>query len=283
MKILKSFFVGLFWLLIIALMIAPLGLIYQISNAEMAQYATPSAPVLREVAIGGIAQACRTDVHEYVTLSGSFTSDAYAYMELEYKNPGIIRWQVYTGSEVQEGDVLGTYKGEEILSTQTGILVENNAYSADPYLRFQLFTPVEFSCRVEDRTLSILKRNDTLTTEDGETVRLVFASRQKNPDGTTNVRLSIDTDRYTFGQALNELRILSGRVYQKTLVLPAACVYQKNVGEDEPWYARQVTEDGIFVREREVKVGYSNGDVICVTGVEEGEYFDTGYKAIAGG
>lgn len=283
MKILKSLFVGLFWLLIIALMIAPLGLIYQISNAEMAQYATPSAPVLREVAIGGIAQAYRTDVHEYVTLSGSFTSDAYAYMELEYKNPSIIRWQVYTGTEVQEGDVLGTYKGEEILSTQTGILVENNAYSADPYLRFQLFTPVEFSCRVEDRTLSILKRNDTLTTEDGETVQLVFASRQKNPDGTTNVRLSIDTDRYTFGQALNELRILSGRVYQKTLVLPAACVYQKNVGEDEPWYARQVTEDGIFVREREVKVGYSNGDVICVTGVEEGEYFDTGYKAIAGG
>ena len=53
--------------------------------------------------------------------------------------------------------------------------------------------------------------------------------------------------------------------------------------KNEPWVVRQVTAEGIFLTEREIQIGYSNGDYVCVTGVEEGECFDMGYKAIVGG
>lgn len=283
MKILKSILTCIFWLLVIALMVAPLGLIYQISNDEMAQYTTPTAPVLRETAIGSIAKATRQDVAVYVTVSGSFTASEIVYQELDYKSPDKIRWLVSHGDEVQVGQVIGTYNGENVVSEHTGIIMEMNTYGTDAYLRIGLFEPVELSCQLDDRTLSILKRADSLLTDNGETVTLLYASQQKNPDGTTNVRLTIDTDKYTYGEALSELRIMTGQVYQRTMVLPVDCVYQKTAGENEPWYVRQVTAEGIFLTEREIQIGYSNGDYVCVTGVEEGEHFDMGYKAIVGG
>lgn len=283
MKILKSLLTCVFWLLVIALMVAPLGLIFQISKDEMSKYAIPTAPVLRETAIGSIAQATRQDVAVYVTVSGSFTASESVYQELDYKSPDKIRWLVSHGDEVQVGQVIGTYNGENVVSEHTGILVEMNTYGTDAFLRIGLFEPVELSCRVDERTLSVLKRSESLLTDNGELVTLLYASQQKNPDGTTNVRLTIDTDKYTYGEVLNELCIMTGQVYQRTLVLPVDCVYQKTAGENEPWYVRQVTAEGIFLTEREIQIGYSNGDYVCVTGVEEGECFDMGYKAIMGG
>ena len=282
MKLLKSIFVGAFWLLIIALLVAPLGLIWQISQDEMAEYAAPEVPVLQETAVGDVVQAIRQDVQEYVILSGTFTSTEYAYMDLNARQASSIRWIVDIGDEIQEGQILGTYKNTEIISTVSGILVEMNTYSASPYLRVQQFSPVVLEARVDDRTLSALTLAEELATENGESVTLEFHSMQKNPDGTTDVLLSIDSEKYTYGQELWELRILTGRVYRKTLVLPAKCVYQKETGENAPWYARMVTEEGIFLMEMEVQIGYTNGDVVCISGVEEGAWFDSGYKAIIG-
>ena len=283
MKILKSILTGAFWLLIATLLVAPLGLIWQISQNEMAEYAAPTVPILQETAVGDVVQATRQDVQEYVILSGTFTSTEYAYMELNTRQAPSIRWVVDIGDEIQEGQVLGTYKNTEVISSVTGILVELDTYSASPYLRVQQFTPVVLETRVDDRTLSALKSAETLITESGNPVSMVFFSMQKNPDGTTDVQLSIDSEKYTYGQELRELRILTGRVYGKTLVLPAKCVYQKESGENEPWYARMVTADGIFLEEMEVQIGYTNGDVVCISGVEEGSWFDSGYQAIVGG
>ena len=67
------------------------------------------------------------------------------------------------------------------------------------------------------------------------------------------------------------------------LVLPLDCVYQKTPGEDEPWFVRQVTEDGFLIAEIEVKIGYSDNDFAVVNGIEEGQYFDSGYKDVVSG
>ena len=106
---------------------------------------------------------------------------------------------------------------------------------------------------------------------------------QKNTDGTTTVHLSIDSEQYTCGQEVRELRFYTGRVYSKTLVLPEKCVYQKEVGEGQPWYARMVDENGVLIAELPVQIGYTNGEVVCVSGIEEGAWFDSGYKAVIGG
>lgn len=284
MKYVKNVLVGVFWLLIIALLITPLGLIYRLSQAEMAEYQTPERPVLQQSAVGGIAQASRTSMEEYVTVSGTFTSETYVYVEMEFENPGRIRWEVSNGSEVQEGQVMGYLDGEPIISSVTGILTNIHLNSGDSYLKFRLFAPVVFSCRVDERTLSVLqKRAETLTTLEGESVKLLFASQQKNSDGTINVRLSIDTDRYTYGEVLPELMIKTGRTYQGVLVLPLDCVYQKVKGDGYPWYVRQVTAEGVFIQEVEVELGYMSESQVCVNGIPEGTYYDTGYKAIAGG
>ena len=213
MKFLKILLRCVFWLLILALMAAPVYLITLVSRDEIASYEPPAAPELVETAVGGIHQCTRGDVSVYFQVSGSFTSSTYAYQELTYKNLDRTRWYVHSGQEIQEGQVLGVLKGEEILAEYSGILTEMNTYGTDPYLRIQLLEPVELECRVEDRVLSMLRRSQSLTTKDGEAVTLVYASRQKNADGTTNVRISIDSTKYTYGQYLGELQIYTGQVY----------------------------------------------------------------------
>lgn len=284
MKILKSILSGIFWLLIIALMVAPLGIIYQISQEEMKQYETPEVPKLVETAMGQIVQATSQEVAEYVKLSGTFTSTTYAYQELEYKNPGTIRWLVSTGDEVQAGQVIGSYNGEDVTAAQTGMLVEIDTYSTDAYLRYRLFTPVELECRVSEELLQVLQVSHNLTTEDGEAITVTYVSRQRNADGTTDIRLSIDSDKYAYGQVVEGMNVLTGNVYRAPAVLPVECVYQEYVSEDSDWYVRVVTEDGVVVGSQKVEVGYSNGDLICIEeGLAPGTYCDAGYKAVMGG
>ena len=59
MKVISKLAKVLFCLLILALLAAPLGLIYEISNREKRQYATPTAPDFVEMAYGTIAEAER--------------------------------------------------------------------------------------------------------------------------------------------------------------------------------------------------------------------------------
>lgn len=285
MKFLKGLLKCLFWLLILALLVAPLGLIYQISSAEMLEYQTPTAPDLRESAYGTVVQARREDVLEYVTVSGNFISQTFAYMDLTQRDPSLIRWLVEEGDEIQQGQVLGTYRGEDVISEQSGILEERNTYNPEnAYLRVRLLEPLLLQCQVSDKTLKAIKQAEaTLTTEDGRNVILEYAARTKNDDGTTTVRLTIDGADYAYGQVQKDLRLLTGRVYSQALVLEAKCLYQKEAGENSPWFVRKVTKEGYFVQELEVGTGYSNGELICVTGVAEGDYFDSGYKAIAEG
>lgn len=285
MRIVKNIFKGIFWLLILALLVAPLGLIYHVSQAEMQEYQAPTVPVLRETAFGSIAQARREDVAECITVSGTFVSKTYAYIELTQKNPSLIRWDVNVGDEVLEGQVLGDYRGEHIVSTLTGILLEINAFNPEnAYLKVQLLEPLELECHVTDRLLSTLKHSGAgMTTEDGEAVTLTYTALTKNKDGTTTVRLSIASENNSYGETVEDLNLMTGRSYTMALVLPAKCLYQKTAGEEQPWYARQVTADGYFISEVEVTVGYSNGKLVCVSGINEGDYFDTGYQAISQG
>lgn len=283
MKIWKKMCKGLFWLFIIALLLAPLGLIYQISSREMEQYQVPEPPQFVVTAYGTVVPAERMDVRDFVTVSGSFVSDASAYQELDDKNIGSARWEVNVGDEVQEGQVLGTCKGKEILSQYTGILLQINAYGEDPYLKVQLLDPIVLETQVSQNVLTSLRYAKELTTEEGEPVTLKYTAMIRNPDGTSRVRLQIDSDTYAYGEAVSELRLYTGYDYMNALVLPESCLYQKIAGEDEPWYVCEVTRDGVVIGERTVTRGYSDGNYVCVTGVEEGQYFDTGYKAVAGG
>lgn len=281
MKYVKNVLAGVFWLLIIALLIAPLGLIAQISQEEMQEFATPDPPVLQEVAIGGIYQSVSDSVSESFKVSGTFVSGADGYMELDYETVKDARWNVAVGSEIQEGMVIGTVNGQQILATMDGIIRQMHISEGDCFIKLELFTPVVLQARVDKATLSILRNSRKLTAgQENAKVSLAFASRRQNSDGTFDVLIAIDSDAYTYGQVVSSLHIKTGRTFENVVRLTDRCVYQKGGSQ---WYVRQVTEDGIFIKEVEVEVVYYDGLNYFLTGINAGEYFDSGYQIIAGG
>ena len=282
MKYVKSIAKWLFWVLIIALLVAPLGFIYEISSREMKKYETPQAPVFRETAYGAAVRAQRMDLSEYILVSGVFRSDTYAYMDLKQQDPSRIRWDLSVGDEVAKGQVIGTYGGTEVVSTVEGVVTEISLYG-DPYLKVRTFTPVTLEISVTQSTAKALKRSENLTTEDGVAVSVVYSARVPDDFGMIEMRLSFDSEDHTLGEKLTEEKLYTGASYLSALVLPEKCLYQKVAGENEPWYVRQVTADGFFVAEIEVGRGYSNGEYCCVSGVGEGSYFDSGYKVMIDG
>ena len=121
-----------------------------------------------------------------------------------------------------------------------------------------------------------------LKTADGDAVSIQYVSVIPNAAGQLRVLLSIDTDYYYYGEVLQALELKTGYEYLSALVLPKNALYQKVAGEDEPWYVYKVRADGEAIGEIEVTIGYNNGAYVCVSGIQAGEYFDTGYGAIKG-
>ena len=282
MKIVKSLLRGLFWVLIIALLLAPVGLIWKISNQEIARYQMPDPPKFVQTAYGTIVQATRMDVEELVTVSGTFIAKSTVYQELDVESPGNIRWTAKAGQEVQEGQVLGTLGDKEVVCQYNGKLMAINSYGTEPYLEIQLLSPLTMECHVSRSTLRTMQRAKELTTKDGTPVTIDYVSNIPDAAGNLRVLLSIDTDYYYYGETVTDLQLHTGNKYTQALVLPVSALYQKNAGEDQPWYVYKVKADGEAVGEQEVTVGYNNGSVACVSGIQAGEYFDTGYGAIKG-
>ena len=274
----------LFWVLIIALLVMPLGLIYQISLAEMEEYEVTDSPIIRQSSIGTPSQTVRMDLELYVTVSGSFTSTEVAFMDLDYKKPYDIRWVVSYDDEIQVGQVLGYYYGEEVLSTVEGKVANISTSSTDAYIMVNCFAPLVLECSVDDATLAAIEQfRDTLTLEDGTKVVVSYIAKAKNIDGTTTIRFSLDCEGDSYGTAVEDLIIYLGTSYPQVLLLPLDCVYQKTAGDDEPWYVREVSEDGFLICEKQVKISYSNNSVAVVSGIEEGQWFDSGYKVVVSG
>lgn len=281
MKYVKKALAVVFWLLIIALLLAPIGLIVQISKEEMQEFATPDPPVLQEMSIGGIYMATRASVSESFQVSGTFVSGADGYMELDYEAVKDARWNVGVGSEVQEGMVIGIVNGEDIVATMDGIIKQMHISQGDCFIKLELFSPVLLQSRVDKATLSVLRNSRKLTVgKENAKVSLAFASRQQNSDGTFNVLIAIDSDEYTYGQVVSGLSIKTGRTFDNVVSISNRCVYQKGGSQ---WYARQVSKDGIFIKEVEVEVLYQDDFNAFVSGINDGEYFDSGYQIIAGG
>lgn len=273
-KILKS----LFWVLILALLVLPMILISQISSAEMAAYTPSDSPEIRQSSVGTPRQATRTNLQLSVTVSGTYTSTEVAFMELDGENADLIRWLVSVGEEVQIGQVLGYCNGQEVISTVEGKLRSISTAADNAYLMVDCFTPVVLECAVSDGTLDQLTQfNGSLALLDGTAVTLVYTATGKNMDGSTTVRLSLDREGDCYGTD-DSLTIYLGSGYPNVLVLPLSCVYQKVEGDGEPWYVRQVTEDGILIGEKQVSISYDNGYQVIVSGIEEGQWFDSGYK-----
>jgi hypothetical protein len=282
MNIVKRIAKVFFWVLIIALLISPLGILYEISQREMAEYQVHALPALAQTSIGRVLQVTRQDVQEYFTVSGVFQSSESAYQPLTMENPGLIRWEVTSGDEIQAGQVMGTYNGENVVAQFSGIIEKINTGSADPYVKVKLLDKLVLEATVSKSTLAIIKRSMNMTTEAGESVRLTYTSNLKSANGDRRIQLTIDSEDYSYGTSVN-LKIYTGLSYPQVLVVHQDCVYQRNPGSDNPWYVRTVTKNGEVIGEQKVEIAFTMGNMVCISGVAEGTYCDAGYKDIVGG
>ena len=64
-------------------------------------------------------------------------------------------------------------------------------------------------------------------------------------------------------------------MYKDVLVVNKSCIGKQN---DGLYYVRIVDQDGNFMYEQNVELGFENGKYVCVTGIEEGTFCDGGYS-----
>lgn len=281
MKVVKKLIQGLFWILILALLIAPLGILYQISAREMKAYEPPIPPALKQTAYGELMQAHRWDVSDYLTVSGTWISEEEINQDLNCWNPWVIRWRVEPGAEIHAGQVLGSYLGKDVVAKHDGILLEINASSGEnAYLRIRGLEATVLECRLDQNDMIKLIGAIDLRTQQGNAAEVTDTARVPDENDTYAVRLRIAGAEHVHGETEKNLILMTGQIYRDALVLDESCVYQKQPGADQPWYALQVQADGTLLGETEVTVGFRVGNLVCVSGVPEGAWFDSGYKAI---
>lgn len=276
-KVLKA--LVLFGLLL--LLTAPLVAIFMLSKEEVKQYMPQPVPPLVEKAYGEIFTVKRMDISENIAISGTFVSARIFFMELpKLKNPYSARMLVASGDEIDEGQIIG-YSDDlktEIRATSSGIVQSINL-GTTPYITLESTEDVMLDCRVDDITLSVLRREGLqLTTQQDEEVKILTVSKTLDENGRTAVLFSVPNGVY--GQKVENLRLQTGRVFYQTLAIDARCLFQL-IGDVKSWYVRTVDANGNFLEDIKIEKSYTSGDYVAISGVPEGTRCDSGYGRIA--
>lgn len=280
MRVLKKAGSAFLILAFAALFLAPVGILWKISQAEQQQYLPASDVVLEDLAYGEIKQITRMDIPETITVSGNVVSTATEFMELgKIKDTSYLRMVIENGQIVQEGDVIAYNNGEPILADKSGI-VKSYQLGADSYVWLQSLADLALRIEVsEDSVLSTLQQEGiALTDADGVVYRVLEIEPTMTQAGNAVVLLRCEGKPLVYGQRYENLTLQTGRVFQQALVVEKDCVYTP-AGSDKT-YIREVDAYGKYLQEVEVKTGYRNADFICVSGVREGTFCDSGYKAV---
>lgn len=278
MYILKKTGMVLLFLLLLALLIAPVGALWMISLQEQAQYLVQPVPVVEELAYGEILSVRRMEIRETVELSGTVVSIEEFFMELPCKNPYALRFMVSVGDVIHSGDLIA-YEGEKALYSTADGLIGEISLGEEPYLRLHALQALALECEISQAQRKLFSRSDlALQDENGIPLELLELGEICTANGSIRLLLRYELPGLTYGQQLSSLTLYTGRVYSQTLAVEKRCVYQKN--EDDASYLRLVDEAGHFLGEAEVLTGYANEDYICVSGVEEGTLCDGGYGAV---
>jgi hypothetical protein len=261
--------------LLLALLVAPVGVIFLISQGEMAQYKPSSVPRIGEQAYGEIIPVFVTDMQETVTLSGVVVSNETIFIELP-KKASEIRFIVDAGDVVIEGDVIGYLGGEHFIAEKSGYIQNIDSWSADPYIQMQSLNNLALSCMVSSTQAKQLTREGAkLMTADGMELRLIKQGKVEDMEGRVEYLFSFSGGGFNLGHTFKQLIVKTGLIYQDALVVNKNCVYQLEDGG--PHYVRTVDETGQHIAQLEVEIGYSNDENICITGIPIGTLCDSGY------
>lgn len=270
-----------FCVLMICLLLAPVCILYFISRSEQAQYQTELIPAVNEMAYGDVVSVVRRDMSETITLSGTVVSASEFFSELKARDPYNLRFMVSVGDVIHPGDLIA-YDGSRKITSDVYGLISDISLGSDPYLRLYSLDDLALECYVNDAQRTMLQRSSLeLADEKGVALSVIKIDDVSSDGNTTRVLLRYEKDDLRYGQTVSDLTITTGKVYEQALVVLERCVYQK--ADSEGYFLRLVNENGEYLAETEVQLGYSDGKYVCVSGVEEGALCDSGYKTFAEG
>lgn len=260
------------WVIGAVMFLVPLLLLAYMSYLETGQYEQEVIKVV-ERSYGTPTPVERRTLREVIKVKGTFISDAGVFIDI---GQGEVRALVSVEDEVQKGDALATVDGEEITAPCNGVVKELSAY-AGGYIRLLNLEELSLECYVGESAVK-LEQGKTYEADGGLTATLVSLSNIVEENGRRAL-FTVTGGSFLYGQSA-EIEIYTGIQYEGVLTVEKACVYQKEA--EGPYYVRRVRQNGEVIGESEVKVGISNGNMISITGAEEGWMCDPGYSKFMG-
>lgn len=270
-KLLLKLCIGLFFTV---MLILPLVMMFKLSEQEMSKYNVNTTFDFKEAAYGDPKCVTREDVKLYYTVSGTVTSNTYKYIKFAEEENAEIMTAVSVGDEVFNGEVVAHIGNKEIKSDCNGI-VEDIALGAGGYIKIRSFDNLQLTCLSDIETVNKIKNCKTLQLEDGRKVKVDSVSNIIE-NNQVKIVFSIDNIDYLYGQEIQDLKLYTGKVYTDVLIVDKDCVYQKQ--KNGPYFVREVDENGYFLKETEVEIGFETEDVVSVLNIKEGTFCDSGYK-----
>ncbi|MGN1235627.1 MAG: hypothetical protein ACI4U2_06570 [Christensenellaceae bacterium] len=268
MKLAQKIRNGAIALLFAILLLIPIVSVILLSTAEQKAYLAGGVQPHSSVNYGDLISPTRMDFREQYSVSGVYEPYEVFFMDIAKET----RLTVSVGEEVKKGDVIG-YEGERaIVAEGNGILTE----CTESCLRFDSLDSAVLVCRLTTQVADRLFADGVeLTTATGEVIT-PYSRSNRMEDGLVEVKLLLSAS-HLCGETVTLMSVYTGRTYSGILALPTQCVYRK---EDGRYYVRVIVDETAI--EKTVTISLWNGFYYSVTGVEETDLCDSGYKAAFG-
>lgn len=265
MKI-KNFLIFLICILVYCI---PLGAVIVISNSEIKKYDEDVDFDMAITAYGGIQQVMKMDIKEYYSVDVKVTS--IEEFTITCSNEANIACEV--GEEIHKNQTLANDKGNIVKADFNGYISNIDYDENQTIIKYNDFSKLVYEAYVDEDKFADFNANKFFNAE-GKKITILEKSNMIE-EGKFKVWMTIPDKGAVYGKAIENYELYTGTVYKNALVVAKDCVYSV----DDKHYIRTVDENGLFLRDVEVNVGFENDEFICINGdeIEEGVCCDSGY------
>ncbi|WP_302625251.1 hypothetical protein [uncultured Eubacterium sp.] len=268
MKI-KNFLIFLICILIYCI---PLGAVIVISNREIKKYDEDTDFYMSITAYGGIEKVIKMDMKESYLVDMKVTSiEEYTIV---CSNEAVIECEV--GDEIHKNQILGNDKGNIIKSNFNGSISNINYSEDNTIIKYNDFSNLVYEAYVDEDKFEDFDTKKFYNNK-GKKIKILEKSNIIE-EGKFKVWMTIPDKKAIYGKTVEKYELYTDTVYSNALVVTRDCVYSV----DDKHYIRTVDENGLFLEDVEVNVGFANDKFICITGdgIKEGVYCDSGYSKV---
>ena len=251
----------------------PILLIFTLSSREIKEYDIKMNINKEEKPYGDLVQPIRCTIDEYIVVDGNMTSNNRVKQEIPGGYSENIVVNVKSGQEIYYGQEIARNNGIIVYASCNGIIEEINVSSTKPYIEILSFDNLLLEVKINAKDYNKLK--DIMYDNKGNEVTVINRSNQVIENKYV-ARLRVNNPEFKYGMEVKGLKLYTGVKIENALVLDKVCIYDKNGKKGK--YVRIFDESGKYVEEKEINISYEIDNMVCITGVEEDVYCDSGYS-----